>query len=119
MLWSGYAVSGLVVLAMFVSASLKLSHSERIVVQLVGTFGYPESVIGWIGVAEVLCAALYAIPQTRILGAILITGYFGGAVATHVRVGDVFVLPLVLAVLAWAGLFLRDARLRNLLAFTK
>jgi hypothetical protein len=55
----------------------------------------------------------------QVLGAILMTGYFGGAVATHVRVSDAFVVPLVLGVLAWSGLFLRDARLRELLPFKK
>jgi DoxX-like family len=108
MIWGGRGASALLVLALLVSASLKLSHSERIVAQLVEKFGYTESAITPIGIAEILCAVLYAVPRTRVFGAILITGYFGGAVATHVRVGDVFALPLVLGILAWVGLFLRN-----------
>lgn len=72
-----------------------------------------------IGIVELLCVVVYLIPRTSVLGAILITGYFGGAVATHVRVSDAFVIPLVLGVLAWGGLFLRDARLRELLQLKK
>ena len=64
---------------------------------------------------ELLSTLLYVIPQTSVLGAVILTGYLGGAVATHVRVGDVFVAPLGLGVLVWAGLFLRDARIRALL----
>ena len=61
------------------------------------------------------CALLYAIPRTSVLGAILVTGYFGGAVATELRVGGVFVGPLMLGIFAWAGLYLRDARVRALI----
>jgi hypothetical protein len=97
------------------SAGMKLSHSAQLVPQFVDKFGYRESSLGTIGAVELLCTVLYAIPQTSVLGAVLLTGYLGGAVATHVRVGDPFVAPLVLGVLVWAGLFLRDARLRALL----
>jgi hypothetical protein len=68
-----------------------------------------------IGLLELLCAVLYLVPQTALLGAVLLTGYLGGAVATHLRIGEPFVLPLVLGVLIWAGLWLRDPRLRGLL----
>jgi hypothetical protein len=62
---------------------------------------------------------LYVVPQTAVLGAVLLTGYLGGAVATHVRVGESFAIPLVLGILVWAGLFLRDARVRALLPLRK
>ena len=65
------------------------------------------------------CAILYAIPQTSVLGAILATAYLGGAVATHVRVGQEFAVPVILGVLFWAGLFLRDSRLRAQLPFRR
>jgi hypothetical protein len=69
-----------------------------------------------LGAIEICCALLYAIPRTAVLGAVLLTGYLGGAIATHVRVGDPsFVTPLVLGMIAWAGLYLRDPRLRALL----
>jgi hypothetical protein len=69
-----------------------------------------------LGITEVACTIIYLIPRTAVLGAILLTGYFGGATATHVRVGDPsFVGPVVLGVLVWLGLFLRDDRLRALI----
>ena len=68
-----------------------------------------------IGIVEVACAVLYAIPQTAVLGAVLTTAYLGGAVATHVRASDPFLPPIVLGILVWVGLYLRDERLRPLL----
>ena len=65
-------------------------------------------------IVEVVCAVIYAIPQTSILGAILLTGYLGGAVSTHVRAGEPFFLALIVGVLVWLGLYLRDERLRAL-----
>jgi hypothetical protein len=88
------------------------------VVEATVRLGYPESVILGLGVVLLLCTALYLIPRTSFLGAILLTGYLGGAVATQVRVGDglfpIF-FPVILGALLWAGLFLRDDRLRVLL----
>ena len=77
--------------------------------------GYPESLALPIGILELACTAVYVIPQTSILGAVLLTGYLGGATATHVRIGDPFFGPVILGVVVWAGLFLRDVRLRALL----
>jgi hypothetical protein len=70
-------------------------------------------------VLELFCAAVYVVPRTAVLGAVLLTGYLGGAVATHVRVGDAFIVPLLLGVLVWAGLYLRDERVRALLPLRK
>ena len=81
--------------------------------------GYPESVIAGIGVTLLVCTILCAIPRTSILGAILLTGYLGGAVATHVRVGNPLfshvLFPVYVGVLIWGGLCLREERLRALL----
>jgi len=112
--WLGRVLSGLIVAALAFSAVAKLGHSPE-VVQGFERFGYPASVIFTIGVVEILCALLYAVPQTAVLGAILVTGYLGGATATHVRISDAFIAPVIMGVVAWAGLFLRDARLRALL----
>ena len=68
-----------------------------------------------IGVVLLICTVVYAIPTTSVLGAILLTGYLGGATATHVRVGQPFWFPVMMGVLVWAGLFLREERLRTLI----
>ncbi len=112
-LWGGRVVSALPVLGLLMSAGMKLSHSPQ-VVEGFTHLGYPESTIMPIGVTELLCTILYAVPQTSVLGAILLTGYLGGAVATHVHAGEGFAAPIVLGVLVWLGLFLRDTRLRAL-----
>lgn len=114
MLWTGRVLSAIPVLMMLFSAGLKLAHSQ-LVVEGLGKQGYPEGAILVIGVVELACLALYAIPQTSVLGAILMTGYLGGAMATHIRVSEPFVMPLLLGVIAWGGLFLRDPRLRALI----
>jgi hypothetical protein len=83
-------------------------------------FGYPASLIVPIGLLELICVVLYVIPRTAVLGAVLSTGYLGGAIATHVRVSDpAFVGALILGILVWAGLYLREPRLRLLLPLRK
>jgi uncharacterized membrane protein YphA (DoxX/SURF4 family) len=77
--------------------------------------GYPLAVAKPLGIVEIACAVIYLIPQTAVLGAILITGYMGGAIATHVRLEEAFIIQTVIGVVAWLGIFLRDARLRQLL----
>ncbi len=78
-------------------------------------FGWPISLAMPIGIVEVIATVLYIIPRTAVLGAILLTGYLGGAIATHVRVGDGFVPVVLIGVVVWLGLFFRDARLRQLI----
>lgn len=104
---------------MLMSAVMKFMKPAPVVETFISKLGYPESTLVPIGVLELACVVLYAIPQTAVLGAVLVTGYLGGAIATHVRVGDPFIPPLVLGVLAWAGLYLRDERLRALLPLRK
>ena len=77
-------------------------------------YGYPEGAMLRITIVEIVCAIVYAIPRTSVLGAILLTGYLGGATATHVRVGEPFFLPILVVVVIWLGLYLRDTRLRAL-----
>ena len=115
MLWTGRVLSALPVLALAMSSSMKLVGSAGVIDAFTKHFGYPESALLGIAIAEIGCAVLYVIPQTAVLGAIVMTGYLGGAVATHVRVGENFLIPLALGVVAWAGLYLRDRRLRALL----
>ncbi len=118
-LWTGRVLSALPVLGLLMSASMKLIHPPQVVSMFVDKLGYQESMLRGLAVVEICCAILYAVPKTAVLGAILLTGYLGGAVATHVRVSDAFVIPIVLGVAIWAGLFLRDERLRALLPLRK
>ena len=114
MLWAGRIFSAIPVLMLLFSAALKFAKPAA-VVQGFAQFGYPESLLLPLGIVELLCTVIYLIPRTSVLGAILLTGYLGGATATHVRIGDPFFIPIGLGVLVWAGLFLRDDRLRALL----
>ena len=93
---------------------MKLTHAPEIVANFVGKFGYEESMLPTIAILEICVALLYAIPKTSVLGAILVAAYLGGAVATHVRAHDMFAPPIALAVVAWLGLYFRDARVRGL-----
>lgn len=114
MLWAGRIASALPVLLLLFSGVMKLLKPAAVVTEF-GRLGYPESVILGIGILELLCTVVYLIPRTAVLGAILLTGYLGGATATHVRVGDPFIFPIIFGGLLWLGLYLRDERLRALL----
>jgi DoxX-like family len=115
-IWVGRILGAVPVLMMGMSAVMKLARNPAVVESWGPRFGYPDSTLVAIGVVELACAVLYVIPRTAVLGAILVTGYLGGATATHVRVGEAaFVAPVVAGMLAWGGLFLRDPRLRALL----
>jgi len=105
---------------MVLSAVMKLLRPPQVVEPFVNQFGYSDSSIAPIGVLELACAVVYVIPRTAVLGAVLVTTFLGGAVATHVRIGDPsFIGPIVLGILAWVGLYLREPRLRDLLPLRK
>lgn len=114
MLWIGCILSALPVLMLLVSAVMKFLKPAPVVAWFVH-LGYPESLALGIGIIELACTVVYVVPRTAVLGAILLTAYLGGATATHVRIGEPFFVPVILGVLVWAGLFLRDVRLRALL----
>jgi hypothetical protein len=114
--WAGRILAALVTLLMILSAGMAFTGNQQMLDEFVNRFGYPAYLVPILGVIELSCAVLYAIPRTAVLGAILLTGYLGGAVATHVRIGDpAFVVPFALGVAAWGGIHLRDERLRTLL----
>jgi hypothetical protein len=119
MAWTGWILTTLTGLALAASALGKLIRAPQVVEMMGAKFGYPAGALTTIGMLELACALLYANPRTSVLGAILVTGYLGGAVATHVRAGDAFAAPLFLGVIAWGGLFLRDGRIRALLPWRK
>jgi hypothetical protein len=117
MLWAGWITSALPVLFLLLDGVMKLVKPD-IVVKTTIQLGYPESVIPALGIVLLFATVVYLIPRSSVVGAILLTGYLGGAVATHVRVGDglfPMVFPVILGALLWAGLVLRDSRLRCLL----
>jgi DoxX-like family len=114
-LWAGRIISALPVLLMVFGGVFGVLKPAVAMPGFVH-YGYPERVFLPICILELACAVVYAIPRTSVLGAILLTGYLGGATATHVRVGDPqFFMPVVLGVLVWGGLYLRDDRLRALI----
>ena len=117
-LWTGRIMSALPALFLLVDGVGKLVKPAPV---LEGTvqLGYPESVLLALGIVLLACTVLYMIPRTAILGAILLAGYLGGTVATHVRVGSPLfshiLFPVYVAVLVWGGLYVRDERLRALI----
>src|SRR5256714_7692901 len=116
-LLAGRIISALPVLFLLMDGVMKLIK-PAVVVEGTVRLGYSETVILPLGIVLLLCTVVYLIPRTAILGAILLTGYLGGAVATHVRVGEGLfpvLFPVVLGVLLWGGLWLRDERLRALI----
>ncbi|HWN08593.1 MAG TPA: DoxX family protein [Pyrinomonadaceae bacterium] len=117
MIWAGRIISALAALFFLVDAVMKF-FKPPIVVETTVKLGYPESTIVGLGIVLLVSTILYMIPRTAVLGAILLTGYLGGAVATHVRVGEgVFpvLFPVIFGALVWLGLYLRDERLRTLI----
>jgi DoxX-like family len=114
MLWTGRIVGTLVVLFLLFDSLVKLMKLSLAVEPTI-RLGYPENLVLGIGIVELVCLVVYVIPPASMLGAILLTGYLGGATATHVRIGDPLFFPIVVGVLVWLGLFLRDDRLRTLL----
>jgi len=117
-LWIGRAISALACLPFLPSALFKITQNSQ-VVEGFTKMGWPLNTAVPLGVIELASVVLYAIPQTAVLGAILLTGYLGGAISVHVHHGEGFVVPAILGVLVWLGLFLRDARLRDLMPLRK
>jgi hypothetical protein len=115
--WAGRILSALSLLFLLFDAAGHLLMPAP-VVDAFTRLAYPASLGPVLGIIQLICVVLYAVPRTSILGAILLTGYLGGAVATHLRVRDPLfdtLFPIIFGVLVWAGLFLRDARLRSLI----
>ena len=117
-LWTGRIMSILSILFFLMDAVMKLLK-PTFVVDATVKLGYQEGVIQGLGIALLMCTFLYAIPGTSVLGAILLTGYLGGAVASNVRVGNPLfsnvLFPVYFAFVLWGGLYLRDKRLRALI----
>ncbi|MDX8432468.1 MULTISPECIES: DoxX family protein [Mesorhizobium] len=123
-LWTGRALSAIIVLFMIFDGVIKLPPMD-IVTQTMTQLGWPADLNSarLLGVIGLVSTALYALPRTSVLGAILLTAYMGGAIATHVRIGSPLfshiLFGVYLGIILWGGLFLRDPRVRALLSFTR
>ena len=117
---AGYVLTGLVAAFLTFDTVMKLLQLAP-AVQGTTELGYPAGTVVVIGAIELLCLVLYVIPRTSVLGALLLTGYLGGAIATHVRIGSPLpthtLFPIYVALMVWGGLYLRESRLRELLPF--
>jgi hypothetical protein len=117
-LWAGRAMSGLVIAFLTFDAGMKLLQLDP-VIKGTAELGYPLSTVFGIGLVLLVCVIAYAVPRTSVLGAVLLTGYLGGAIATHVRVGNPLfshvLFPIYVAALIWGGLYLREPAVRALL----
>jgi DoxX-like family len=120
MMWIGWVVSLWPVFVVVSSATWKLTRNAWYVGEF-ARIGWPESALPLLAFLQLGCILLFIIPRTAVLGAILLTGYLGGAIATYVRMGEPYpvLVPLSTSVIAWAGIYLRDERLRALLPFRK
>jgi len=114
MVWVGRVISGLASLAFLLSGFLKFKGGPELA-QGMAHLGLPDSMVLPLAILELTCVTLYLIPQTSVLGAILLAGYIGGAICTHWRAGDPFIIQIVLGLLVWLGLYLREPRLKALI----
>ena len=112
--WVGWAITVIVSLLFLFSAVMKLTGLPE-VKEGMAQLGLPESLLKPLAILEAACAVVYLIPVTSVLGAILLTGYIGGAICTHWRVGDPFLTQVALGIVVWLGIYLRDARLKALI----
>jgi len=122
MMWAGRVLSGLMVAFLLMDAVMHLTKIEP-VVQAFARLGWPIGMAVPLGLVELVCIALYVYPRSSILGAILLTGYLGGAVVTHLRVGSSLfgemLFPVYIGILVWGGLYGREPRLRALIPFAR
>jgi uncharacterized membrane protein YphA (DoxX/SURF4 family) len=116
--WTGRVISVLVSLLFLMSGTMKIVGGPELTKGL-AHLGLPERMILPLAILEISCVVVYLVPATSILGAILLAGYMGGAICTHWRVGDPFYAPIVVGVLVWLGLYLREDRLRSLIPLRK
>jgi DoxX-like family len=112
--WVGRTLSVLVAGMFLMSAVMKLAHPPSMAPQI-AHLGLQDSLVTPLGILELTCVIIYLIPMTSILGAVLLTGYMGGAICTHLRVGESVLIPVLLAIAVWLAVYLRERRLHALL----
>ena len=122
MRWAGYGLSALVILFMLMDATMKLLQLP-IVLETTAEIGWPVASVVPLAIVLLICTALYVFPPTAVLGAVLLTAYLGGAVATHARIGSPIFSQILFGVylgaMLWGGLYLRDDRLRALIPYRR
>jgi hypothetical protein len=118
LVWAGRVISALVLVPMIISAVMKFKAGPQ-VVEGMAKVGIPFSLLKTLAVLEITSIVLYAIPNTAVIGAVLLTGYMGGAICTHLRMGESVPIQTLIPILAWFGLYLREPRLHALLPFRK
>ena len=114
LIWGGRVISGLLACLLAMSAAMKLVGGRE-VIEGFARMGLPESLRVPLGVLELVCVLVYVFPATSVMGAILLTGYVGGAIVTHLRIGEPVVFQIALGLLVWLGLYMRESRLKSLL----
>ena len=112
--WTGRVISGLATLPFWPSVAFKFFNGPQMA-EGMAHLGLPMTMVVPLGILELTCVVIYLVPRTAFLGAILMTGYLGGAICTHWRSGDYFILHIALGIMIWLGLWLRDERLKALL----
>lgn len=117
-LWTGRVLSALPVPLFLFSGVMKFSHSPELT-KVFEHLGIPPGHAFGLGILELACVAVYLVPRTAVLGAILLTGYLGGAMQTHLRIGEPPFTHVLLGIVIWGGVFLRDPRLRALIPFRR
>ena len=120
LVWTGRLISLVPAFICLSSSRWKLTHTPWYVREW-ARIGWPVAEVSGIGVVQIACVVLYLIPQTAILGTVLLTGYLGGAIASYVRMGEPYpvLVPLTTCLLAWLGIYLREPRLRALLPYRR
>ena len=114
LIWGGRVISGLLACLLAMSAAMKLVGGRE-VIEGFARMGLLESLRVPLGVLELVCVLVYVVPATSVMGAILLTGYVGGTIVTHLRIGEPVVFQIALGLLVWLGLYLRESRLKSLL----
>lgn len=114
-IWVARILVFLIVALLLFSSSMKLMGNAEFVEMWTTKLGFPKNTLLPIGILEMLVALTFAVPRTTVLGAILLTGYMGGAIVAHVRIGEAPMLNVLIGVIAWGTVFIRDPRLRALL----
>jgi len=112
--WVGRVISVLASLMFLMSAAMKLKGGPELA-EGMAHLGLPSSMVVPLAILELTCVVIYLIPMTSVLGAILLAGYIGGAICTHWRVGDPFIVQILLGIFVWLGLYLREDRLKALI----